>query len=140
GGLGMAGGGGMAGGQGVVARALVAAFAAEPYRGPLVRWGQALHDRFLLPSVLWRDFADVLDALAARGAALPAAAYRPFVDLRCPLVGTLQAGDVTLEVRNALEPWHVLGEELTQAGTARFVGPSLERIEGGARALVPARH
>ena len=126
--------------QGLLARALIAAFAAEPYRAPLVRWGQALHDRFLLPSVLWRDFEDVLSALADRGVALPAAGYRPFLDLRCPLVGILQAGDVTLEVSNALEPWHVLGEEMTTAGTTRFVDSSVERIEVLASGLVPGRH
>jgi uncharacterized protein (DUF2126 family) len=95
---------------------------------------------FLLPHYLWRDFEDVLAFLAGRGLPLPAAAYRPFVDLRCPVVGTLLAGDVTLEVRNAIEPWHVLGEELTAAGTSRFVDSSMERIEVRARGLVPERH
>src|SRR5262249_4959805 len=97
--------------QMLLVRALVASFAREPYRGPLVRWGQALHDRFLLPHPVWRDFEDVLAHLASRVLPLPAGGYRPFLELRCPLVGTLVAGDVTLEVRNALEPWHVLGEE-----------------------------
>jgi uncharacterized protein (DUF2126 family) len=126
--------------QGLLCRALVAAFVDEPYRAPLVRWGQSLHDRFLLPHGLWSDFEDVLDALAARGLRLPADGYRPFVDLRCPLVGTLLAGDVTVEVRNAIEPWHVLGEEMTGTGTSRFVDSSLERLEVRATGLVPERH
>jgi uncharacterized protein (DUF2126 family) len=126
--------------QMLLARALVASFAARPYRAPLVRWGQALHDKFLLPHALWRDFEGVLAHLESAGLGLPADGYRPFLELRCPVVGTLQAGDVTLEVRNALEPWHVLGEELTAGGTSRFVDSSLERIEVRADNLVPERH
>jgi uncharacterized protein (DUF2126 family) len=99
-----------------------------------------LHDRFLLPYYLWRDFQDVLEHLASRGLSLPAEAYRPFVELRCPVVGTLHAGDVVIEVRNAIEPWHVLGEELTAQGTSRYVDSSMERIEVRAHGLIPERH
>src|SRR5262249_33685442 len=115
--------------QAILVRALLASFAAEGYRHSLVRWGTELHDRFLLPNFLWRDFEDVLDHLAARGIALPAGAYRPFVELRCPLAGALEVGDARIEVRNAIEPWHVLGEEATRTGTARYVDSSVERIE-----------
>jgi uncharacterized protein (DUF2126 family) len=121
-------------------RALTAAFAAEPYAFPLVRWGTELHDRFLLPAWLWRDLAGVLEFLEARGLALPADAYRAFVDLRCPRVGHLQAGDVTLEVRNAIEPWPVLGEEPGEAGTSRYVDSSVERIEVRVDGFVDGRH
>ncbi|MCE9575542.1 MAG: transglutaminase family protein [Deltaproteobacteria bacterium] len=126
--------------QGILARALVAAFVAEPYAAPLVRWGQELHDRFLLPYWMWRDFEDVLALLADRGVALPAEAYRPFVELRCPLIGRLAIGDVVVELRNAIEPWHVLGEEVTAAGTARYVDSSMERIEVRVSGHVPERH
>ncbi|MBL8113106.1 MAG: transglutaminase family protein, partial [Acidobacteria bacterium] len=102
--------------QMLLVRSLVAAFADAPYRHPLVRFGATLHDRFLLPHFLWRDFEDVLAFLADRGLPLPAEAFRPFVELRCPLAGRLVAGDVTLEVRNALEPWPVLGEVLSGTG------------------------
>jgi uncharacterized protein (DUF2126 family)/transglutaminase-like putative cysteine protease len=125
----------MAAAQVVLARALVAAFAEKPYRHSLVRWGQELHDRFMLPHFLWRDFEDVL---AATG--LPAAAYEPFVELRCPLAGALAVGDARVEVRNALEPWHVLGEEATQSGTARYVDSSVERVELRAIGLDPERY
>jgi len=119
----------MAAAQVILARAMVACFATAPYKRSLVRWRSELHDRFLLPYHMWRDFEDVLAHLAAQGVALPAEAYRPFVELRCPLVGTLDVGSARVEVRNAIEPWHVLGEEATQTGTARYVDSSMERIE-----------
>ncbi|MCC6213388.1 MAG: transglutaminase family protein [Polyangiaceae bacterium] len=130
----------MAVAQGLLARQLVASFAREPYRAPLARWGQVLHDRFLLPYWLWRDFDDVLQHLEARDVPLPRDAYRPFLELRCPVVGRLEAGDVLVELRNALEPWHVLGEEQTSGGTARFVDSSMERVEVRVEGLVPERH
>jgi uncharacterized protein (DUF2126 family)/transglutaminase-like putative cysteine protease len=130
----------MAAAQLVLVRALAAALAQAPYAEPLVRWGSALHDRWLLPYFLDRDLTDVLEFLAARGIELPADGYRPFVELRCPKVGIADLGDVELEVRNAIEPWHVLGEEVTATGTARFVDSSIERIEIRARGLVPERH
>jgi uncharacterized protein (DUF2126 family) len=119
----------MAAAQVVFVRALLAALSAQPYKHALVRWGAELHDRFLLPYYMWRDFEDVLSHLAACGVALPTDAYRPFVELRCPLVGTLDVGSAVVEVRNAIEPWHVLGEEATQTGTARYVDSSMERLE-----------
>jgi uncharacterized protein (DUF2126 family) len=115
--------------QAILVRALVAAFAAAPYRHPLVRWGQELHDRFLLPYHLWHDFEDVLAHLAAHGVELPADGYRPFIELRCPLAGEIEVGTGRVEVRSAIEPWHVLGEEATQHGAARYVDSSVERIE-----------
>jgi uncharacterized protein (DUF2126 family) len=121
-------------------RALVASFARTPYRGPLVRWGQVLHDRFLLPTWLWRDFEDVLAHLERSGLALPGEAYRVFLEYRCPVVGVLRAGDVKLELRNAIEPWNVLGEETTASGTARFVDSSMERVELRVEGLVAERH
>jgi uncharacterized protein (DUF2126 family) len=121
-------------------RSLLATFAKQPYQGELVKWGQSLHDRFLLPYYLWRDFEDVLEYLEDFGIELPSEAYRAFLEFRCPLVGAVQAGDVRLEVRNAIEPWPVLGEELSSQGTARYVDSSLERIEVRAMGLVPERH
>jgi uncharacterized protein (DUF2126 family) len=126
--------------QALLVRSLLASFAAEPYKAPLVRWGQTLHDRYLLPTYLWRDFEDVLRFLDDRGFALPSDAYTPFIELRCPLVGSLDAGDVTLEVRNAIEPWLVLGEEATPSGTSRYVDSSMERIEVRLTGAIPERH
>ncbi len=130
----------MAAAQAILVRALVAAFAREPYRGPLVRWGPELHDRFLLPAWLWRDMEDVLAFLGARGLSLPAEPYRAFLELRCPVVGRLVTSGGTLEVRNALEPWNVLGEEPVAGGTSRYVDSSVERVEVRAEGVVPDRH
>ncbi len=121
-------------------RALVASFARDPYRAPLVRWGQTLHDRFLLPTWMWRDFEGVLVHLAQAGLAVPDEAYLAFLEHRCPIVGAIQASDVRFELRNAIEPWHVLGEEMSTTGTARFVDSSMERVEARVEGLVPERH
>ncbi len=129
----------MAAAQAILARALVAAFAREPYAHGLVRWGTELHDRFLLPFWLWRDMEDVLAFLEERGIGLPRDAYRPFVEFRCPVVGRLQVGGVAVEVRNALEPWPVMGEEPGAGGTSRFVDSSMERVEVRAEGLEPER-
>jgi uncharacterized protein (DUF2126 family) len=126
--------------QVALVRALVASFATRPYRGPLVRWGQTLHDRFLLPTWLWRDFEDVLAHLERSGLPLPADAYRVFLEHRFPVVGVLDIGDVRFELRNAIEPWNVLGEETTRTGTSRFVDSSMERVELRATGLLPERH
>src|SRR5512137_2500030 len=129
----------MAAAQAILARALVAAFSRAPYAHGLVRWGTELHDRFLLPFWLWRDMEDVLAFLEARGIGLPRDAYRPFVEFRCPVVGRLQVGGVAVEVRNALEPWPVMGEEPGAGGTSRFVDSSMERVEVRAEGLEAER-
>jgi uncharacterized protein (DUF2126 family)/transglutaminase-like putative cysteine protease len=130
----------MAVAQTALVRSLVASFARAPYEAPLVRWGQVLHDRFLLPTWLWRDFEDVLAHVRKSGVDLPAEAYKAFLEHRCPIIGALQAGDVRVELRNAIEPWHVLGEEMTASGTSRYVDSSMERVEVRAEGLVPERH
>ena len=130
----------MATAQALLARGIIAAMGDRVYRAPLVRWGQLLHDKFLLPTWLWRDFEDMLAALAARGVELPAAAYRPFLELKCPVIGQMTAEGVTLELRNAIEPWNVLGEEPSGGGTARYVDSSMERVEVRVVGLTPERH
>jgi len=130
----------MAAAQMLLMRTLFAAIEDGPYRSQLVRWGQSLHDRFLLPYWMWKDFEDVLDFLNTRGYAFRPEHYRPFLDLRCPIVGSMAAGGVTVEVRNAIEPWHVLGEEATGIGTSRYVDSSLERIEILVDGYIAERH
>jgi uncharacterized protein (DUF2126 family) len=130
----------LAAAQAVLVRALIAALAQAPYQRPLIRWGTKLHDKFLLPFWLWRDFEDVLAFLGTRGISLPPEAYRPFLELRCPVAGRLDAAGTVLEVRDALEPWPVLGEEASTTGTSRYVDSSVERVEVRVEGLVPERH
>jgi len=125
--------------QQLLVRALVARFWIEPYRRPLVRWGTALHDRFALPHFLWEDFRDALSELVALGVELDEAWFRPHWEFRFPLLGRCNGGGIELELRQAIEPWHVLGEEPGAGGTARYVDSSLERIEVLANGLTAPR-
>jgi uncharacterized protein (DUF2126 family) len=109
----------MAVAQVVLVRAIVAALAAAPYDAPLVAWGTRLHDEFMLPYFVWQDFQDVLAFLASRGVPLDEEWYRVFLDYRFPLFGQIQCEGVTLDIRPALEPWSVLGEEPTGGTTSR---------------------
>jgi uncharacterized protein (DUF2126 family)/transglutaminase-like putative cysteine protease len=120
-------------------RALIAMFWEKPYTQKLVRWGTSLHDRFMLPHYLWSDFTSVVADLKAANLPIDAAWFRPHFDFRCQLLGSIQAGDVELELRQALEPWHVLGEENSGSGTARYVDSSLERVQVRVRGLTGDR-
>ncbi len=115
--------------QQLLLRALVVMFWEKPYRQKLVRWGTALHDRFMLPHYLWVDFADIIADLKRAGLAVELDWFRPHFEFRFPMLGKVEAENVRIEVRQALEPWHVLGEEGIIGGTARYVDSSLERVE-----------
>jgi uncharacterized protein (DUF2126 family)/transglutaminase-like putative cysteine protease len=127
--------------QQLLMRSLVARFWAEPYRPEgLARWGTELHDRFVLPHFVWEDLRDVIDELRAFGYPLELGWFAPHLAFRYPLLGDFAAAGVDVELRMALEPWHVLGEENAAGGTARYVDSSLERIEVKATGLVGERH
>jgi uncharacterized protein (DUF2126 family) len=126
--------------QALLVRALVARLWAEPYRRPLVRWGTELHDRFLLPWWLAEDIGEVAEDLRGHGFAVQDEWFAPFVEFRCPRLGSVQVAGVTLELRAAIEPWHVLGEQQALGGTARYVDSSLERLQVLVEGLVPERH
>ena len=126
--------------QMLLLRALVARFWAQPYRKPLVRWGTLLHDRHMLPHYLWTDLKDVIDDLDAAGFPFQLDWYRPFLEFRFPRYGTLQVGDISIELRTAIEPWHVLGEESTSLGTARYVDSSVERLQVKVNGLTDSRY
>ena len=115
--------------QALLVRALVARFWARPYTGKLVRWGTRLHDSFLLPAFAAIDIAEVVADLNQHGIAFEAAWLDPFLEFRFPRLGTVDVAGMSIELRSAIEPWHVLGEEIASGSVARYVDSSVERVQ-----------
>jgi len=126
--------------QQLVVRALTAWMWRSPYKQRLVRWGTGLVDRFTLPHFVAQDFDDVLADLRNAGYPFATDWFKVHQDFRFPLLGSMAAHGIALELRQAIEPWHVLGEEQGGGGTVRFVDSSLERIEVKVRGLTDSRH
>lgn len=121
-------------------RALVAMFWQKPYKGKLVRWGTELHDRFLLPHYCMADMKEVCRDLQEFGYPFDEKWLDAFYEFRFPVHGSVNIGEMTLEVRMAIEPWHVLGEESTSVGTARYVDSSLEKVQIKISGMTNNRH
>jgi uncharacterized protein (DUF2126 family)/transglutaminase-like putative cysteine protease len=127
--------------QMLLLRALVARFWSEPYLRRPVRWGTELHDRFLLPHFVRQDFEDVMCDMRRAGYPFDSAWFDPFFEFRFPHYGDLVTDNgVRVELRGAIEPWNVLGEEVTAQGTARFVDSSVERVQVKADGLLGGRY
>ncbi len=115
--------------QQLLIRALIAKFWENPYEQPAVEWGTSLHDRFLLPHFVWEDFKQVVADLKHSGFEFEADWFATHFEFRFPKVGDLLRDELQMELRTAIEPWYVLGEEPAGGGTVRFVDSSVERLQ-----------
>ena len=125
--------------QHLLLRGLVAKFWKEPYKNNLVRWGTDIHDRWMLPHFCETDFREVVGDLNEAGYPFAAEWFAPHFEFRFPRIGDLEQRDLQIELRTALEPWHVLGEEPGGGGTVRYVDSSVERLQIKARGLAGDR-
>ncbi len=126
--------------QQLLIRAIVAMFWERPCTEKLVEWGTVLHDRFLLPHFTWNDFGSVIGDLNRAGFNFAHEWFASHLEFRFPFVGEMSRQDIRLELRTAIEPWNVLGEEPGGGGTVRFVDSSLEKIQVLVQGLTDQRH
>ena len=115
--------------QMLLVRTLVSWFWKKPYKHDLVRWGTELHDKFLLEHYVKEDIRDIVGQLNEAGYPFKLDWFDPFFEFRFPLYGMVEINGMQLELRMAIEPWNVLGEEMSGRGTARYVDSSLERVQ-----------
>ncbi|MEZ5628157.1 MAG: transglutaminase family protein [Rhodocyclaceae bacterium] len=127
--------------QQLLLRALVARFWRTPYKPDrLARWGTELHDRFMLPHFVAQDFHDVIEETRDAGFPLEFDWFAPHLEFRFPRHGDITVRGMTLEIRHALEPWHVMGEEGAAGGAVRFVDSSVERLQVKLTGMAPDRY
>jgi uncharacterized protein (DUF2126 family)/transglutaminase-like putative cysteine protease len=115
--------------QMLLLRSLVAWFWDKPYTQELIPWGNQLHDRFMLPYFIHEDLQWVVKDLNNAGLPFQADWLAPFEEFRFPHYGRIHVAGLEIDIHGAIEPWHVLGEEATGQGTARYVDSSVERLQ-----------
>ena len=126
--------------QMLLVRTLVSLFWRKPYKHKLVRWGTQLHDKFLLEHYVKDDMRDIVEFLNNEGYAFELDWFDPFFEFRFPLYGLASVENFNLELRGAIEPWNVLGEESGSQGTSRYVDSSLERVQVKVNNFTPERY
>ncbi|QDV10822.1 hypothetical protein CA51_06760 [Rosistilla oblonga] len=126
--------------QQLLIRGLVARFWEQPYEAELVDWSTSLHDRFMLPHFVWQDFSDVVDDLRECGFDFEHQWFGAHQEFRFPVMGEFMQQSIHVELRKAIEPWYVLGEEAAGGGTARFVDSSVERLQVKVSGMTDTRH
>ncbi|HEY1171144.1 MAG TPA: transglutaminase family protein [Verrucomicrobiae bacterium] len=126
--------------QHLLLRSLVSRFWQEPYTKPLVRWGTEIHDKWMMPHFVWQDMEDVVSDLQDFGYQMKPEWFAPHFEFRFPFAGDYAARGLNIELRHALEPWHVLGEEPGAGGTVRYVDSSLERMQIKVQGMTDPRH
>ncbi|MEZ6087479.1 MAG: transglutaminase family protein [Pirellulaceae bacterium] len=126
--------------QQLLIRGLVARFWEQPYDVEMVDWGTSLHDRFMLPHFVWEDFSDIVDDLRDCGFAFEREWFGSHHEFRFPIIGEFAQRSIHVELRKAIEPWYVLGEEATGGGTARYVDSSVERLQVKVSGMTNSRH
>ncbi|MCP2936055.1 transglutaminase family protein, partial [Salmonella enterica subsp. enterica serovar Typhimurium] len=89
---------------------------------------------------VWDDLRDVVDELRSFGYTMELDWFAPHFEFRFPKMGAFAARNVQVELRSALEPWHVMGEEGAPGGTVRYVDSSVERLQVKVQGLVDDRH
>jgi uncharacterized protein (DUF2126 family) len=107
-------------------RAITACLAESPYDQPLRDWQGALHDRFRLPWFLRRDLGQVLEFLNRHGFAFEPEWFEPHVEFRFPVIAQGAEGGLQWTLRQAVEPWPVMGDHI---GTGRVVDATTDRLE-----------
>ncbi|MBB63656.1 MAG: IMP dehydrogenase [Waddliaceae bacterium] len=126
--------------QALLVRAVISSFWKKPYEHSLFRWGTRLHDEFMLPDCIWSDFLLVLETLRKEGYDFDPKWFDSFMEFRFPKLGSVTHEGVTIELRYALEPWPILGEELFHGGVSRAVDSSVERLQVKVKGIIEPRH